>query len=1381
MKKSKSSNVIEVRPHERQATLTGLRPYTKYNIAIKAENEVGFSLENSLVLTTQEAKPEGPVQQLNASGTASDTIYVAWQKPKLELRNGNVDRYSVCYQRVNESRLVGSSQADLVRLPWPRQDLQVTEDSSIASGSSQVFCSLHRQQDTEITGLTKFTAYAIRVIAINSKGQSPPAYVLARTLEDLPQAPPTNVTCLSQQYSIAVSWDPPNFETVNGILTEYLVNYYKANDYGDETNSVIQVVQGQTTVTLAGLLANTNYVIQVAASNRKGRGPLSPLKTCTTTEAPPEAPENVKALSVNESCVMVSWSHPSRPQGLTRRYCIAVYRQDNLYRSSGIPMNSGPMIGSGLNAGPVASRCDNPDFSKPYNYYLFCGLSPEYLYNISVMAKNRFDGRRAYVSSVALTSHPTLSIISIGGTIVAEEGMRVLMDCLVVGYPSVDWTFDIVDDVQQLDNGTLIIESVEPRHSGKYICRHREDSISYELKVQAVSNDLPKSPVVHKVTPSLRNIQVEWLSPGSRRPEAAITWFHLDWTNEYTSLKDSVRLPADRRTYYLSNLTCATTVRFQIRAENQFGFSVPTENISAKTEGSAPLLIGETDMVPTEFRLQNSVTFNFSVFGPGNNCSPSVYRFRIWPAADGSKTNPTGFQSHSPVPSSSILIGASSSTLLSSHEKGSPSGASVTPLRYNLSLTKRDLFSFDGKPWNRRCCYNLSGLHPGSHYHYHVVAENPAGKTPHSGFFWTRTVAGTIPKVDSTTTLGQLPPFSQPAVIIPLTFVLVVLLVAILVLSLYCRHRKMESDFNSSAANKPVVGRPMPVIGHPQSSAHIQQMQHPGAYGGGGRHRGTLPPIPVNDSTEKGSEYREKGGFLGRWGRSTRLYDRGRAGTIMPPSVVQPSTAIEPDRLSTNSMDSTGNLNPYATYAAGGILEEEVTQPVASKSSTTLQPSSRNLTTGRTLDSSAGTYAATAGATRMYKTFNKGGISAATTYHRGYARARGSNGNGNTSNGGPPGTAVGGPSSGVFYDTRNPHLALDPLTAAYRGSVLSSTTVSSNQDELMQAYEYGRKHGRLLATGNTVSIPTSHPGDIPVSTAVNSLNGGSGSSETTDPGICQFTQQPPLPDELDGGGRLPAGPSNDIARRGGGGGGRQGLAAMAIASEALPPAFLKRQLSECPSEMTDAYSSVDYSAIGANQSRAIVPAVRAGQISKLPTIPQNQQLISARIEFPDLESDSGMSAMSRGPIEVRGYHRQSSQHSYYYPTVGAAAAGPGMIAGGTNYYGHSAGVPRQQQLQRGVVRRQESMSSGVAANASRSRQSQQHYQRTRKASTRSTGTSNATSTGYSSAPRIGVVPDGRSQQPSTTNPPSTVPAAAIGHVESAEDEENIYTSEFVLV
>lgn len=50
---------------------------------------------------------------------------------------------------------------------------------------SRVHCNLIiRQMDHEINGLPKFTAYAFRVIAMNSKGLSPPAYTQTRTLED---------------------------------------------------------------------------------------------------------------------------------------------------------------------------------------------------------------------------------------------------------------------------------------------------------------------------------------------------------------------------------------------------------------------------------------------------------------------------------------------------------------------------------------------------------------------------------------------------------------------------------------------------------------------------------------------------------------------------------------------------------------------------------------------------------------------------------------------------------------------------------------------------------------------------------------------------------------------------------------------------------------------------------------------------------------------------------------------------------------------------------------------------------------------------------------------------------------------------------------------
>ena len=66
-----------------------------------------------------------------------------------------------------------------------------------------------------------------------------------------------------------------------------------------------------------------------------------------------------------------------------------------------------------------------------------------------------------------------------------------------------------------------------------------------------------------------------------------------------------------------------------------------------------------------------------------------------------------------------------------------------------------------------------------------------------------------------------------------------------------------------------------------------------------------------------------------------------------------------------------GNLNPYATYAAGGI-EEEVSQPAASNAPTTLQPVSRSLTTARPVDAPINSGNTAGGATRMYKTFNKG-------------------------------------------------------------------------------------------------------------------------------------------------------------------------------------------------------------------------------------------------------------------------------------------------------------------------------------------------------------------------------------------------------------------------
>lgn len=214
-----------------------------------------------------------------------------------------------------------------------------------------------------------------------------------------------------------------------------------------------------------------------------------------------------------------------------------------------------------------------------------------------------------------------------------------------------------------------------------------------------------------------------------------------------------------------------------------------------------------------------------------------------------------------------------------------------------------------------------------------------------------------------------------------------------------------------------------------------------------------------------------------------------------------------------------------------------------------------------------------------------------------------------------------GPTSVSFYDPGGGLKHPDPMVA-YRGSVLSSTTASSNQDELMQAYEYGRRNQprgmvhnvtqpsllplgtlepRLRPANRTESMdrtPTMvhHPGLMtqlgPPAAGVGASGadiidgsgaggGGSGeSSDVTDSGIRQFTQQPPQPDEArhaacevplmyDGGNGLPsaAGPAGFRSR-----------AAILGRGRADPRHGFPSQMGDVDwsSEMTDTYASVDY-------------------------------------------------------------------------------------------------------------------------------------------------------------------------------------------------------------
>ncbi|VDQ01497.1 unnamed protein product [Trichobilharzia regenti] len=242
-----------------------------------------------------------------------------------------------------------------------------------------------------------------------------------------------------------------------------------------------------------------------------------------------------------------------------------------------------------------------------------------------------------------------------------------------------------------------------------------------------------------------------------------------------------------------------------------------------------------------------------------------------------------------------------------------------------------------------KCCYNVTNLNSGAHYHYKVVASNAAGSASVQGQFWTRTVSGHEPVLRQTHLLGKANLFQQPTVIVPITALFAVLLLVTVALLFFCRHRRLEEDLTP---NKDITVTHNDLLPSHQGDSsqqqqrqqqHHQQQQQQSAVGHSyhAYHVGrkaygndSLPPIPAGGGGGGGQQPdsqastvvavgRHRSGGIKSWfnGTRMRLYDRGHpVNTVEPPSLHTGANQIgshivgdEDERLSTNSIDSEGN------------------------------------------------------------------------------------------------------------------------------------------------------------------------------------------------------------------------------------------------------------------------------------------------------------------------------------------------------------------------------------------------------------------------------------------------------------------------------------------
>ncbi|PIK35144.1 putative neogenin [Apostichopus japonicus] len=142
--------------------------------------------------------------------------------------------------------------------------------------------------------LRPFSVYEITVTAEGNSGSYEYALATAQTFEDvidlsmeinIPSAPPKDVTLTAvSSTAIAVTWNPPQPNRQNGIITSYSLRY---REVGSVFPQIVSTIADETSIILSGLSRDTSYEVRLAAATVNGTGPYTPWRQRKTLDEEP--------------------------------------------------------------------------------------------------------------------------------------------------------------------------------------------------------------------------------------------------------------------------------------------------------------------------------------------------------------------------------------------------------------------------------------------------------------------------------------------------------------------------------------------------------------------------------------------------------------------------------------------------------------------------------------------------------------------------------------------------------------------------------------------------------------------------------------------------------------------------------------------------------------------------------------------------------------------------------------------------------------------------------------------------------------------------------------------------------------------------------------
>ncbi|XP_011478571.1 Down syndrome cell adhesion molecule homolog isoform X2 [Oryzias latipes] len=318
-------------PHLTQATLVDLRPWKTYNIRMFAVNSVGMSDgSNVLILTTKEAAPEGPPEDMRLEALTSHTIRVSWKPPRADLINGVLRGYSVNYRAydpvwkqfqkwqhvsvpptvesiVLENLKPSTQYGVLVQAktnagmgPASNAPLcstleEVPETTTISSSSPNVVIHwishtdrrpVQKTETTSASNIWKVTTTTIIPALPSSTAEafSSSSFWDQTTLTIMSVHPDPPVVEVKEvkDNTFSLSWTP-GLEGDRPI-TGYCLEYKAANASWDYTKAVVDFGPNQTEATIIEINPST-YNLRMFAKSSVGKSKASNVLTITTGEA----------------------------------------------------------------------------------------------------------------------------------------------------------------------------------------------------------------------------------------------------------------------------------------------------------------------------------------------------------------------------------------------------------------------------------------------------------------------------------------------------------------------------------------------------------------------------------------------------------------------------------------------------------------------------------------------------------------------------------------------------------------------------------------------------------------------------------------------------------------------------------------------------------------------------------------------------------------------------------------------------------------------------------------------------------------------------------------------------------------------------------------